>query len=718
MKRNFKILLVSTVIATNSLMLFACNNSGSNVKIENEEKTKGGYLEEDIVLPEDISFMENIFYKDNKLNIIARGNDSSLKRYALEEENNFLEQPLPQAIQDISKNMLNKMILDIAYINDDSYVLLIGDYQNNKDTLNIVQGNDMKEIPLDIGNYMELKTYNNEIYIYNTGQKNTINRYDLKGNKIKTYDINANKYMISNNEILTLDTYKKALIIYDLETGNEKNNISKIDLDFGDILAIDSENNIYICGKNGIEKLIKDKNEFEKLVDGDSTFLGMPTIFTDEFVTINDKEYYVALTSSTEGTKIVKYKYDEKFGNNFKTEINVYMLQDNAFIKQAIFDYKKTNKDIGINIQVGYNGKSGITKEDAIKNLNTEILAGKAPDIIILDGLNVDSYIEKGVLLDISDIIMPLLDNGELLENIITPFVKDNKIYTVPTRFAPSTIWADNEVLANYTGLDSLARLQQENKDEMVLYPIKPEKLIEKTFKTNTQILNEDGSLNEQELKKYLENIKILSSDKDTGAIMETELEENIGALEYLAFKDTKAHIQEMTTETEFDHSYASIKMNGNANYKVNNGYFVPLNMIGINAKSKNLDIAKDIVKTALSEQTQKTNILTEGGFTVNKKVFDSFKVIKEYDSNTMSSMVMMIGVHPDKQLDVINYSPKDEEKVEFYKTIEQVNKPIKEDDTLMKFIIEESKGYLNGKEDIEQTTKAIIKKASTYLAE
>lgn len=715
MKRNLKIILISAILASNTIVLSACSGISNNTNIESNDE-KGGYLETEIELPKDLAFANNLFYKDNKVNVIGTTNNNEYKNFILQEDNTFLQQDLPKGLKIALKN---NNLVDINYIDENSCVVLTMNYETGKMMLNIIQNESVKNVELDNANYSDLFINNNEIFLFGVGEKSALNRYDLEGNLLKSYNIGIGNYIVKDNEIIVLDIKETSLTIYDLETGDIKSNVSKPDLDYSDILSVDDKGNIYICGKNGIEKFLRDSGSFEKIIDGNSTYLGMPTSFVNDVIAINEKEYYSLFYDSSSGDKIIKYTYDENANKNFKAELNVYMLQDNPFIKQAIFNYKKDNPDININIQVGYDEHNGITKEDAIKNLNTEILSGKSADIIILDGLNVDNYIEKGVLLDISDVIMPLVGSNEILENIVNPFIKDGKIYTIPTRFAPSTIWGNSEIINNYTSLDSLAKWQQENPDKMMFYPMKPEKLIEKTFKTNTQILNEDDTINEDELKKYLENIKILSSDKDTGAKMETELEENIGALEYLAYKDIQVHIQEMmTAETEFNHSYASMKMNGNATYKVNDGYFKPLNMIGINSKSKNIDIAKDIIKTALSQETQKINIISDGGITVNKKVFDSFKVIEDNKDENISTVFMMIGVHPDKNIDMGGNLPSDEDKVKFYETIEKVSKPTKEDTILMNFIIEESKGYFKGEMDIEKTTKAILQKANTYLSE
>ena len=65
-------------------------------------------------------------------------------------------------------------------------------------------------------------------------------------------------------------------------------------------------------------------------------------------------------------------------------------------------------------LEIGLSGEDGMTEADAIRTLNTEILAGNGPDLICLDGFNLESYLEKGVLADVSHILDqadPLLRN-------------------------------------------------------------------------------------------------------------------------------------------------------------------------------------------------------------------------------------------------------------------------------------------------------------------
>ncbi len=62
-----------------------------------------------------------------------------------------------------------------------------------------------------------------------------------------------------------------------------------------------------------------------------------------------------------------------------------------------------------------------MTTSDAIRTLNTEVMAGEGPDILFMDGLPVNSYIEKGLLADVSDVMNPLISDGKLLKTLQRP---------------------------------------------------------------------------------------------------------------------------------------------------------------------------------------------------------------------------------------------------------------------------------------------------------
>ena len=80
-------------------------------------------------------------------------------------------------------------------------------------------------------------------------------------------------------------------------------------------------------------------------------------------------------------------------------------------------------------------GDNALSREDALKNLNTRLLAGEAPDVIMLDEMDIEQYAEKGVLRELDGILQLYLEDGILYQNIVEGMrmTQKDKIYCVPT---------------------------------------------------------------------------------------------------------------------------------------------------------------------------------------------------------------------------------------------------------------------------------------------
>ena len=74
-------------------------------------------------------------------------------------------------------------------------------------------------------------------------------------------------------------------------------------------------------------------------------------------------------------------------------------------MRRLIARFQKQNPDIYVNYQIGLSGEDGVTASDALRMLNTEILAGDGPDVLMLDGISVDTYTEKGLLMDLTTVL-------------------------------------------------------------------------------------------------------------------------------------------------------------------------------------------------------------------------------------------------------------------------------------------------------------------------
>ena len=93
-------------------------------------------------------------------------------------------------------------------------------------------------------------------------------------------------------------------------------------------------------------------------------------------------------------------------------------------------------------------------RNDALTKLNTELLAGNGPDLLILDGIAYENYAQKGMLADLSDAV-PL---AELQANLTESFVEEGKAYVLPARFSVPVLIGDAGTL---DGLKDLTSMQQ-----------------------------------------------------------------------------------------------------------------------------------------------------------------------------------------------------------------------------------------------------------------
>lgn len=72
--------------------------------------------------------------------------------------------------------------------------------------------------------------------------------------------------------------------------------------------------------------------------------------------------------------------------------IHLYTLKDNDQLWQSAKLFEEKFPEYQVVIDVGVSEEDGKTVSDAIRSLNTEIMAGNGPDIILMDGLPIAHF--------------------------------------------------------------------------------------------------------------------------------------------------------------------------------------------------------------------------------------------------------------------------------------------------------------------------------------
>lgn len=198
--------------------------------------------------------------------------------------------------------------------------------------------------------------------------------------------------------------------------------------------AGDGSGSLFFADEEGIFHFQRGGSVAEQLVDGSLVSLGSGNIIFQGMAVTGIENFIIAAGTSA-GCKLFLYSYDKKAKSAPDKEITVYALDESVFLRKAVSLFQKKNPDIHVNLDFGLSGNDGVTLEDALSVLSTNILAGKGPDVLILDGMPLDSYIEKGVLADISDIVEEIDKKEGIFQNIKKCSQKDGKIYAMPVRF-------------------------------------------------------------------------------------------------------------------------------------------------------------------------------------------------------------------------------------------------------------------------------------------
>lgn len=121
--------------------------------------------------------------------------------------------------------------------------------------------------------------------------------------------------------------------------------------------------------------------------------------------------------------------------------IKLYALYLGTDVKRQILDFNKNNPEYEIEL-TSYSDDSGDWQE-AIKRMNNDMIAGKLPDILVVNGsLPIESYISKGLLANIYDFIETdaELNKEDFLPNLLKAYEVNEKLYYIVPEFSISTL--------------------------------------------------------------------------------------------------------------------------------------------------------------------------------------------------------------------------------------------------------------------------------------
>ncbi len=498
---------------------------------------------------------------------------------------------------------------------------------------------------------------------------------------------------------------------------------------------------IYVMGQEGIHRHVTGGNMMEQIVDGGLSLLGNPDYYTVDAIQL-DGDAFLALFT---GGKLIRFTYDPNVPAVPENMLTLYSLKENDSVRQAISYYQIEHPDAFVSYRIGMGDDDSVTREDALKKLNTEIMAGEGPDLIVLDDMPLDSYVEKGMLLDLTEYLSAYSAKDPLFDNVIEALKRDGKAYVAPATVSVPRIAFAADGMENVTDLSDVAEiienLRQQYPSEDIL-GISGSRGILKRFAPASEPawVSVDGTIDKECIGAYLEQCKRIYAAQMDGLdekVRDYYDQRNIGLkerngirmdeMEWEIFLDVMSYVGgEQHAMAGWDSStYSSLELlsldrtEGYENTKIVpmqgqcDGVFMPKTMLGISAASGQTERALEFMDIFLSAKVQSVY----DGFPLNQAAYDAQFVPSHVDeSGVYSSLATSDG--EGRMIEYVIYWPADEEIAALKEELAAVHTAYIPDRMLEESVCTQGAAYLDDEKTLEDALREIEKAVQVYMAE
>lgn len=219
-----------------------------------------------------------------------------------------------------------------------------------------------------------------------------------------------------------------------------------------------TEESLYVLTEQGLYRHTLYGSVMEQIIDGSLCSMSNPSM---GFVNMLwDGEVFWVLYS---GGGLKQYRYDAQAAAVPENMLRIYGLYEDEDIQMVISAFNQKYPELYISYEHPLSEETGMTREDAMKALSTQLAAGSGPDVLLLDGLDYDTYVEKGVLADLTE---TLDSTGErYMEAVMDSYLRDGKQYAAPMEIELPVFMGASDRVSGIASLEQLADLAESTRD-------------------------------------------------------------------------------------------------------------------------------------------------------------------------------------------------------------------------------------------------------------
>lgn len=426
-----------------------------------------------------------------------------------------------------------------------------------------------------------------------------------------------------------------------------------------------------LCGSADGYYILDSQNKFwhytlggttaELALDGGRHSISDAGLFVQSAAVGSDETLYVQLCDgdmASGNNRLMRYRWDTELTMPSGGELTIFSLYRSDTVEAAVNAWQKSTGGTASytwaleeGTEDGYTTVSG-SREDALTQLNTQLLAGAGPDVLILDDMPVDSFIEKGLLMDLSGKV----DLSGILENMVGVWQTEKGLFALPARGFPLLVGADEATLAAIKDAETLAGLlaaepniydDAQNDAMPLLSYYNTVQLFDTFYPLYAKDIWQDGQLNEAACRQFYELLGRIRAGGGSGLKNTAPFDRPDGAY-YHPQNNTEAAFANCLCRAFCMPIYSLKSLGGDFYYASRAGganaggvkalttasgatSIQPVCAAGVNVSAQNPEGAVQFIQTLLSEEVQqqplydgvpvrKSAVLSqwEGGFAQN----------------------------------------------------------------------------------------------------
>lgn len=499
-------------------------------------------------------------------------------------------------------------------------------------------------------------------------------------------------------------------------------------------LSQTEEKSLYVLTDKGLYHHTLYGSTMEQLIDGSLCMMSDPARGFVNMLQIG--EVFWVLYS---GGQLRQYVYDAAVSAVPDNLLRVWGLYEDEDIQKVISAFGQMHPELYVTYEHPLGDDTGMTKEDAMKVLSTELATGNGPDVLLLDGLPYDTYVEKGVL---ADLTAALDGTGErYMEVVRRSYQRGGGQYAMPMSLSVPVLMGKREQIQGVSSLEQLADLVEtarasQPEGSLLGFCGAEETLKLLAISSKDSWMNETGGMDREAVQEFLTQAKRIYDTHFSGL---TARERDAMDMLHPVVNGQTFIRTEASTQLDyvlyFGQPYAVGMLSSNVS--VVGGYstvttmlemldmdFVPMpgqspnlgdasNILAVNEASRVKEQALELVIYALSARLVEESYIFSGS--TNWDALDA--QVKKERENEMGAGIGFEDING-KEI-MINVDPPTDEDIQALMQLMETCQGVHQcDSRVYDAVIETGRKAMTGELTIEEAVKEIEKKVSLYLAE